>query len=102
LRAPSLLHDYHTLENALGSHLPPSGDVLPGFTADPTRTRIYRFALERGKLDAYLDTYVVRPFVALFRWCDALERRWTDFLSGSASRESDRLAPSAGSLEEIA
>ena len=70
--------------------------------AAPTRSRFYRFAMERGNLDAYLDVYVVRPFAALFRACDALERKWTDFLSGSESRESDRLTPSAGSLEEIA
>jgi hypothetical protein len=30
-----------------------------------------------------------------------LERRWTDFLSAGPSRESDRLSPSAGSLEDL-
>jgi NAD(P)H-quinone oxidoreductase subunit 5 len=67
----------------------------------PRRARLYRFALERGYLDAGLTDYVAGPVLRLFRWCDALERRWTDFLSGGASRESDRLRPSAGSLEEL-
>jgi NAD(P)H-quinone oxidoreductase subunit 5 len=102
LRAPSLLHDYHTLENALGTHLPRSGRYLPGIAGAPAHAWFYRFALERGHLDAFLDEYVIRPFVMLFRWCDSLERKWTDFLSGGESRESDRLTPSAGSLEEIA
>jgi hypothetical protein len=34
---------------------------------------------------------MVRPFVLVFRICDGLERRWTDFLSGTESRESDRV-----------
>jgi NAD(P)H-quinone oxidoreductase subunit 5 len=42
----------------------------------PTRSWYYRFAQQRN----YLDAYVIRPFVALFRACDALERRWADFL----------------------
>ena len=53
------------------------------------RTWLYRFAMERGYLDAILGTFVVGPFVWLFRLFDGLERRWTDFLTGRASRESD-------------
>jgi NADH-quinone oxidoreductase subunit L len=101
VRAPTLLHDYHTLENAIGAHLaraPGSGRRL---VSEPARAWLYRFALERGYLDAGLTDYVTRPVLRLFRWCDALERQWTDFLSGGASRESDQLRPSAGSLEEF-
>ena len=47
-----------------------------------------------GYLDALLTDYVVGPFVRLFRWCDRLERRWTDFLvRRGASREADRCKP---------
>ena len=28
VRAPTLLHDYHTLENAIGEHLPPAAAPL--------------------------------------------------------------------------
>ena len=47
------------------------------------RTWAYRFALERGYLDAILTDYVARPFVGLFRWCDRVERRWANFLAGA-------------------
>src|SRR5207302_8551158 len=101
VRAPTLLHDYHTLENAIGAHLAPAPGPGRGLVCEPARSWLYRFALERGYLDAGLTDYVARPFLRLFRWCDGLERKWTDFLSGGASRESDQLRPSAGSLEEF-
>jgi NAD(P)H-quinone oxidoreductase subunit 5 len=98
LRASSVLQDYHLLENAIGTRLPRGGGLLvPG----PKRHSWYRFALARGYLDAWLDDHVVRPLVRLFQWCDSLERAWTDFLAGQPSRESDRLGPSAGSLEDL-
>jgi len=31
----------------------------------------------------------------------ALERRWTDFLTGEESRESDKVKPHFGSIEEF-
>jgi NAD(P)H-quinone oxidoreductase subunit 5 len=102
LRAPSLLHDYHTLENAIGTHLPRPSGAWARLFPSAARTWLYRFALERGYLDAWLDDCFVRPFKAMFLWFDSMERRWTDFLSGGESRESDRLRPSSGSLEEIA
>ena len=96
LRAPSLLHDYHLLENAIGEHLPRASATSGGF-----RVWLYRFALERGYLDALLARFVVTPFVRLFRLFDSLERRWTDFLSGSASRESDRTGAHAGGIDDL-
>jgi NAD(P)H-quinone oxidoreductase subunit 5 len=94
LRAPTLLHDYHSLENAIGGHLPHRLGFWDRLLPAGCRTWIYRFALERGYLDAVLTDYVVEPFVRLFRLCDALERKWTDLLSGQRSRESDPDAPS--------
>jgi NAD(P)H-quinone oxidoreductase subunit 5 len=101
IRAPTLLHDYHLLENALGEHLPRSDGPLGRLAPGRLRTWAYRFALERGYLDALLGAYVVGPFVRLFRGFDALERRWTDFLTGRASRESDQVQPHPGLLEEL-
>jgi NAD(P)H-quinone oxidoreductase subunit 5 len=100
IRAPTLLHDYHLLENAIGEHLPRSGGPL-ALATGRARAWLYRFALERGYLDALLTTYVVAPFVGLFRWCDALERRWTDLLAGQASREPDTVQPQTGVIEEL-
>jgi NAD(P)H-quinone oxidoreductase subunit 5 len=100
LRAPMLLADYRTLENAIGGRF---GTALSsaGPPSRPSATWLYRLAMERGYLDAWLTNYVARPVLLLFRGCDALERRWTDFLTGGPSRESDRIRPSSGSLEEI-
>ena len=105
IRAPTLLHDYHLREKALGEHLPRPGALLPTAGATPAgrpRGWLYRFALERGYLDALLDECVVAPFVRFFRRCDARERRWTEFLTpGGASRESDLVKPHSGPLEDL-
>jgi NAD(P)H-quinone oxidoreductase subunit 5 len=100
VRAPTLLHDYHALENALGEHLP-HGDSFGKRWSASVRQWVYRFALERGYFDAWLDGWVVHPVVRLFQHCDSLERRWTDFLSGGPSRESDQAPPSPTALEDL-
>lgn len=101
LRAPTLLHDYHALENAIGSHLPHAETFWQRNVPGSIRAWVYRFALERGFLDAILNDYIVRPFVTTFRKCDSLERRWTDLLSGGESRESDEVKPHTTSVEEF-
>lgn len=101
LRAPTLLHDYHTLENAIGGHVQRTESFWQRWVPVGMRVWVYRFALERGLLDTMLDQWIVRPFVALFRRCDSLERRWTDWLSGGPSRESDTVKPHVTSLEEF-
>ena len=55
----------------------------------------------RGYLDRALLAYIVRPFIRTFRWCDTLEHRWTDFLAGEVSRESDQVKPHFGAIEEF-
>ncbi len=100
IRAPSLLNDYHQLENAIGGRLPSSKGPLP-FAPSNFRLWLYRFASERGYLDALLVEGFVAPFVRLFRAFDALERRWTDFITGEASRESDAVNAPAELIEEL-
>jgi NAD(P)H-quinone oxidoreductase subunit 5 len=101
VRAPNLLHDYHTLENAIGAHLPRPTPLWDRLAPEPTRRWLYRLALERGYLDAWLMAYVVTPFVRLFRWCDALERGWTEFLSGPPSSAADEKKLPSGMIEEL-
>jgi NADH-quinone oxidoreductase subunit L len=101
LRAPTLLHDYHTLENAIGGHLEHAPTIWSRLLPTGVRAWVYRIAMERGFLDAILNDYIARPFVAVFRWCDRMERRWTNLLSGSESRESDDVKPHRESLEEF-
>ena len=100
LRAPSLLHDYHMLEDALGGHLDRDAGVTRRWFPAGLRRRLYRLGYQRGQLDEALDRWVVRPFVGAFRWCDGMERRWTNFLTGAASRESDRVTPPIAAGEE--
>jgi NAD(P)H-quinone oxidoreductase subunit 5 len=101
LRAPTLLHDYHTLENAIGGHLHHEPTIVGRWLPDRWKAWWYRFALERGCLDGLLNEYVSLPFTALFRWCDAMERRWTDLLSGGRSRESDEVDVHGEIVEEL-
>lgn len=86
VRAPSLLLDYKAVENAIGDKLPRAA-TAPGLG-------VYRFALDRGHLDAVLSEWVARPFVALFRRLDALEGKWADWLNGGAKAD-ETLPPAA-------
>ena len=105
VRAPTLLQDYRALENAIGDRLPRP----PGLLAwAPVRARawLYRFALERGYLDAILSDYIARPFVAVFRWSDRNEQRWTAFLTGTKATPPPGApppapAPSGAPLPEV-
>ncbi|WP_018682273.1 proton-conducting transporter membrane subunit [Actinokineospora enzanensis] len=54
LRSPSLLHDHHHLEQAIGGPLPPTGRHWERLVPAPIRAWLYRFALERGYVDALL------------------------------------------------
>jgi NAD(P)H-quinone oxidoreductase subunit 5 len=101
VRAPTLLHDYHNLENAIGDHLPRLAAPWERMTASGFRTWLYRLGLERGYLDSFLVNYIVAPFVRVFRWCDSMERGWTDFLSRESSRESNQVKPHIGTIEEV-
>jgi NAD(P)H-quinone oxidoreductase subunit 5 len=76
LRAPSLLHDFHQVENAVGGHLAHPGRHFEWAVPRAWQRRLYAWALEGGGLDASLDALVVRPFVRLFSACDRFERRW--------------------------
>lgn len=101
VRAPTLLHDYHRIENAIGEHLPRPPEPLGRLTSGRLRRWLYRFALERGYLDAFLADYLVSPFVRLFRWFDRLERRWTNFLAGGPHHEPEPVKPSLTRMEEL-
>jgi NAD(P)H-quinone oxidoreductase subunit 5 len=101
IRAPTLLHDYHLLENALGSPLPRAGGPWHRLKERPLRAWLYRFALERGYLDTLLADLIVAPFLGLLRRCDRLERRWTDFLTGHATGESSPVKSSTELVEEL-
>ncbi len=89
VRAPSLLQDYRGLENAIGGQLPQPVLHWDRFFTPMYRTWLYRFALERGYLDSFLNEYAVVPFTRLLRWCDASERRWTNYLAGKPQESNE-------------
>jgi NADH-quinone oxidoreductase subunit L len=95
LRAPTLLQDYRHLENAIGGRLPRGTGLRLRFVPGRLRLWLFRFALERGYLDALLADYVVAPFVKVFQWLDRLERRATDALAGRAAGAETVAAPPA-------
>lgn len=100
LRAPTLLHDYHVLENAVGGHLRNGASPqLP----EPSTWQLwcYRFALHRCYLDGLIDAWVVYPVRRVLQKCDSLEHRWTDFLAGGSSRISDAVEPHTEVVEEL-
>lgn len=101
LRAPTLLHDYHTLENAIGDHLHHAPSIWERLFPPSARDWVYRMALHRGYLDSLIGVYIVGPFVSLFRWCDSMERRWTDALAGGRSTIADQTPRSHDLLEEV-
>jgi NADH-quinone oxidoreductase subunit L len=101
IRAPSLLHDYRNLENALGRRSPQSPPPLLRWASPPMLVRIYRFAFERAFLDAFLQTCFVQPFVRIFRRCDDLERAWTGWLQGKGPGAVDEMKHSSLDLEEV-
>ncbi len=102
VRAPSLLQDYHTLENAIGDHLPRVEPRPSHLAVERLRLWLYRWSLERGYLDGMLSDYVVLPFLRTFRWCDDAERQWTQFLSTKISREVEPAPSNKGVIEELA
>ena len=102
LRAPTLLNDYHEMENAIGMRLPDSRNRLGDMLPTSMKLWWYRFGFERGFMDLILDSWIVEPFIAAFRWADRQERRWTDWLSHEPSRESDAAEHHPESVERVA
>jgi hypothetical protein len=48
-----------------------------------------------------LDDYIARPFVTVFEWCAAVERKWTEFLSGDATPIDHSAPVSPEPLDEL-
>ncbi|MCG6156470.1 proton-conducting transporter transmembrane domain-containing protein [Rubinisphaera margarita] len=99
LRAPSLLRDYDSVENAVGTR--PVQDTLSVVQMLPKRFQhwCYRCGFDRGFMDVALDEWVVRPFRAVFLGFDHLERRISGWMSSEPGPEvddADRHAESAG------
>lgn len=82
LRAPTLLHDYRLMEDAIGERLPMLSGKWLRHAPESAQLWYYRLALERGYLDVILKDHLVRPFLQFLRRCDSAERSWMRVLSG--------------------
>ena len=102
LRAPSLLHDYHTIENAIGGHLNHEPGAWERKLPAGIRRRLYLLAHHRGELDSLLDRFVVAPFFRVFRGFDAFERSLADRLAGRSATQSGELSASVNTEEDAA
>jgi NAD(P)H-quinone oxidoreductase subunit 5 len=90
LRAPSILHDFHEATNAVGGHLGHSGAHLERIVPSRLQRPFYRFALERGHLDAAIDRFVIAPIVAVAVRLDDGERRICSFVARDSVPERHR------------
>lgn len=73
LSAPSILHDLHELENAIGGRV----EAGAGSGIDrPLRRRrwLYLWAVERGFVDPLLERVLIDPFVTVARALDRFDR----------------------------
>jgi len=100
VRAPSLLHDYHRMENAIGTHLDRRGARWGHLLSEKFADRFYPLALERGHLDNLLDTCVIDPFLALFVRLNGFEQRLTARWRDSTETSDPLLAASSESSED--
>ena len=101
VRAPSLLYDFNTMENAIGNYLPRLGGGWDRVIPNSFTTWAYRFALEKGYLDALLADYCVTPILKIFRFCNRVERSWTDLLSGGTTSDEGHVANGGQPKEDI-
>ena len=88
VRAPTLLHDYRVLENAIGTRLTADRAAAPSWYPASWQMGLYRFAINRGYLDASMHRYLVDPFVRFLRWCDRLDDRLVERINGPTAAES--------------
>jgi NAD(P)H-quinone oxidoreductase subunit 5 len=86
LRAPSILHDFHQLQNAVGGHLGRTGLHLERWVPAGWQHRLYVFALERAYLDALFDSVIAR-FLRMVRAVDGFERSLVERLGRSLPAE---------------
>lgn len=81
LRSPSLIHDHRHLEQVTRRPLPPTGTHLGRLLPGPAQAWLYRYALERGYLDAWLSDHAAGGLVRLIRRADSLDDHWAGWLS---------------------
>jgi len=86
LRSPSLLHDHRNLEQAMGNIVPQTGAHIEKWVPRKLQPWLYRHALERGYFDTILQDWILGPLVRFARSIDALDQRFSQWISGSSHK----------------
>lgn len=74
LRAPSMLHDYHQMHSAVGGQLSPAGTQIEEMLPAGIQLWLYRWALDRGHLDAILERWVTGPLLQVSAYLSRRDR----------------------------
>ena len=78
LRAPSMLHDYHQVDSAIGGEAAHAETQFEDFMPEKVRSYVYRWAFDRGHLDTILDRWVIEPLLDVSRLFARLDHLgWT-------------------------
>ena len=73
LRAPSMLHDYHQMHSAVGVEFPATAKHLEDLLPESMQLWLYRWALDRGHLDTFLDRFVIYPLMRISKFFARLD-----------------------------
>lgn len=74
LRAPSMLHDYHQMDSAIGGQLSPTGKQIEELLPEKVQLWLYRWALDRGHLDTIIERSVIAPLLDLSSYLSRQDR----------------------------
>lgn len=97
LRAPSMLHDYHQMDSAIGSETAPAETQFENPMPEKVRLWLYRWALDRGHLDTILDRWVIEPLLDLSRLLARLDHlEWRRATPADPVAHSERRAAVQG------
>jgi NAD(P)H-quinone oxidoreductase subunit 5 len=96
LRAPSMLHDHHNLHAAAKGHLGDTGTHFEQVLPPLLRQWLYRWAIERGHHDTFLERYVIVPTIKLAQFFHHLEIAWGKLVIGPPRRRPPSVAVKAG------
>jgi len=84
LRAPSMLHDYHQMQSAVGGQLSATGTQIEEMLPERVQLWLYRWALDRGHLDTILERWIIAPLLHVSAYLSRSNRHHTHFTTTSS------------------
>ena len=96
LRAPSMLHDYHQMESAMGGQFAPTGRHIEKMLPERVELWLYRWAFDRGHLDTIIERWVVAPLSELSAYLSRQDRTRAPYATTISSGRADVQVSTAG------